>query len=395
MLGSALHPAWKPLACPFRSPVAAMPFSTSSARAAGGPFPKRIARRTWALFLATLLSAAAATDAAAAPDAASARAPGELLSEGRELLKQGNPLRAHDLLAEAVARSQSAEAWYLLGYSQMQLSRLDAAQASLGRAVSMNPREPAWWQALAKARLDGRKPALAAEALDRAIALDPRADYFHARALCRLAQQDAARAEADFRACVERDPRHAAALQALGRIELDRGAAETARALLARSIEADPTQVDARFRLGMACSALGREDEAAAEFREVLERVPQHVGALWNLARILRQAGKADEAGAILARFREASKLEDELKFLEEMVRLAPGDVTKRLALSDALLRSGRSDEAFAQADAARASAPGRADVWQALARALERLGRHDDAAMAMSQAARLGGVSR
>lgn len=111
---------------------------------------------------------AAARDAGA--DADSLRA----LSAHAAILR-GEPQEAIDILADgAVAAGREAYAARLRGIAYMALDDVDAARGALDDAVAIDPRDAATWTEISRFRLVNADPLGAGDAIDRALALDPR-----------------------------------------------------------------------------------------------------------------------------------------------------------------------------------------------------------------------------
>jgi tetratricopeptide (TPR) repeat protein len=125
-----------------------------------------------------------------------------------------------------------------------------------------------------------------------------------------------------------------------------------------------------------ALRSLGRTEEATAAVRSYLEKTPTSAGAYVELAKCLAAEGKAEEGRAEIDRALEADP--GDLQALQ--FRFWPGkadDIEKVNGAIPAL-------KEFAEAHA---SSPG---VWRSLARALDVVGRHDDAIETIARAVAL-----
>ena len=119
-----------------------------------------------------------------------------------------------------------------------------------------------------------------------------------ARAYALLREGQVAQAEALVRVLLEREPRDARALHALGLIRRDSGDAVDGERLLAQSIELEPANVDFRANMANFLRRLGRLNDAEREFRAALALDPQHRGARYGLARALNDQGQYAAAEA-------------------------------------------------------------------------------------------------
>jgi tetratricopeptide (TPR) repeat protein len=322
-------------------------------------------------------------------------AAGQTLAEGdlrrlEELVRQRRYAEAEAPLRVLVAARPSAYGHYLLGFTLTGLYRWPEAEAELRRAVDASPGEHAWRHALAKTLQEqGRNVAAIAE-LDRAIALEPRPEYFFAKAMCALNAGDLDVAETALRRCLEGEPDHPEALYQLGRLLIDRGVYAASLESLRRCLAVRPAHLEARFRAGLAASQTGDLTAAAADFEAVLAQVPGHVGALYNLGRVLGRLGRTEEARERLAELAAMSRRRDEIDFALAAVARNPTRVDARLAVAAKLLDAGSAEEALEQLLAARRLEPGRAETYRLLARTFTRLGRDEPARQAAAFAGQL-----
>lgn len=306
------------------------------------------------------------------------------------LINQGQYAAAEEALRPLAAADARAE--YLLGFALLQLYRYEEAEEALRRAVGREPLRHAWLHALAKALLEQGKNLAAIEILDRAIALEGKADYHFAKAMSALNVGDLDTAEAELESCLAKDGRHAEALYKLGRLRTDRGDDAAGLGPLRGCLAIQPSHLEARFLLGLAASRTGDPAAAAGAFEAVLEKVPGHVGALYNLGQVLIRLDRREEGLERLETFRSMSRLRDEIDFLVRSVKKNPRHLDVRLRLAPLLLEAGRTEDALAELLAARQLDPGRAATYRLLAAAFRRLGREQDTARAEAFARRLEG---
>lgn len=170
------------------------------------------------------------------------------------------------------------------------------------------------------AALDGGRPALAADLLEKAVA---------------------------------KTPDHKFAWNNLGRARMELFDLDGAEKAFLRQIEIVPNDPWAHNNLGRVYAATGRDDEAIAEFRRQIEINPLDAWSYQNLGLALAAKGSFADAAIALAR----------------AVELAPEDGTSRAALGVTLVAAGRVDEARPQLERA---AELEATPWQRLSQAME-----------------------
>ncbi|HET9701352.1 MAG TPA: tetratricopeptide repeat protein [Burkholderiales bacterium] len=206
----------------------------------------------------------------------------------------------------------------------------------------------------------------ACEALERAVAAKPQ--YAEANANLGMVLRQAGRAaeaEAACRRAIALKPELVEAHNNLGAALEDRGAVAEAAASYRRAAQLQPGRADVRFNLANALTKLGEREEAAAIYRSILALAPNYVPALINLARIEAGAGRESEAEALFAR----------------ALSLDPENGDARAGLGVIALGNGEYEKAAELLGAAGRSQPERSEWHRLGALALQRLGRHDEAA--------------
>jgi serine/threonine protein kinase/tetratricopeptide (TPR) repeat protein len=258
---------------------------------------------------------------------------------------------------------RTARDFYLEGTVLAATGHLDAAEARLVHAVTLDPRRFWSWFALG---------------------------------LCRFDQGRFVEAEADFRACVLLVPDFAwphvnrgLALARLGRLE-------EARAAYGRALEIDPDFAEARVNRALASIEL--DDLAAAEADlAAASRLAGGTGVLAAHAEVLARLGRREEAERAFAGALERSPDDPALLTARGISRIGRDDAGARADLEAALridpkrprahlglahaVRRDDPDRALAELDAALALDPGLLDAVQL--RALLRARRGDPAAEA------------
>jgi tetratricopeptide (TPR) repeat protein len=332
------------------------------------------------------------------------------------------------------------EAWRLAALLQMEQGDLDAAAATLEEAVATVGSDGGGFLELGRALLERKEMARAERPLRRAIELD-RGDLEGWRLLAQVDEGLRKRAEArvDWTALLRLDPENADALLGLGRLALVdddpvaaeewfrrhlRVASEGPEPRLRIAVEwlearrpeqalrqareglvASPSEPRLQLVAGLALQELRRWKESA----EVLAEVSPGAGELWFSARAtmayaLSRAGLHDEALTALAPPLAARPGEPRLVTLRAGVLLRTGRAGEavdlladlradrlrlddqaalleiELALADALVRSGRADDAVAGLRRAVEARPSEPALRYALGTALESAGRSDQA---------------
>ena len=327
----------------------------------------------------------------AAPEAAPPAGREVSLAEIEGLLRANRFVEAEPILQQAVRQHpDNARMHYLLGFALVGLQRHAEAAGSLRRAVELEPGEPSWWHALAKALREQDDDHGAIEALERALALGEDADLHFALGACRqnVGERDAA--ERSFRAALALDPSHAQAALHLAKMQAYRGHADEAVALYRQALESDPELFEARFGLGVQLASAGRHEEAVEAFQAVIKRRPAHAEALYKLSQSLLRLGRREEAMQVLERYRSANRIAKSIEFAEASVELHPEDAQMRRDLTGLLLEAGRTEDALLQLQVLQVMEPLRADTLRLGARAFEQLGRTEEARGALALAERL-----
>ncbi len=364
------------------------------------------------MLVATLIFAVLAMPAAGGPQDAKARA-ADAYARAIQLEQTGDAAGALALLWEAAALDPgSADIQHRLGEALERVGALDAAIEAYRAAVAARPSNRRASNQLILALVGagrGReaiavaRAGVAAEPDDpdrhvtlglaqsepdvagaiasfrRALALEPRhtlARYNLALVLKRADRMAEAREE--LQRVIETEPR-AEAHYTLGVIYLHQGDLDRAAGALQAAIAAQPGYADAHYTLGAVLQ--GRRDwaGAAAALRRAIALRPDLSGAHYTLARVLQASGDADRAGTHFAeadRLRERARLEQEARTWTSVgtQKLETGDAAGAL---DAFRRATGILESYAPAH------------YQA-GRALQRLGRKEEATAAFGRARRL-----
>lgn len=179
----------------------------------------------------------------------------------------------------------NADAWHFLGLLLFQRRQLQPALDAMTQALSLAPANPGIHANLGNMLLDLGQHEQAAQALERAIMLDPSAvPPLIALASLRKAQGQLAEAEAILYAALEQDADSAAAHHGMGNVQVLFGRRERAVEHYRRALDLDPQMVHLRKLMAMELSRLDRPAEAALEYEAYLAVHPDDPGARYLLA---------------------------------------------------------------------------------------------------------------
>ena len=255
---------------------------------------------------------------------------------------------------------------YHLGQAYREQSRFDAAEQALARsgtarvamadplmhelttlAIGASPHLTRGNAAAREGRL-----AEAEAAYRQAVAADatnPRAHQSLATVLVRRGNPQAALEH--FGVAVRLEPENARAHSDLGVLLGELGRNDRALENLGRALELEPELVEARLSLGNVQARLGRFDDAEATYRRVLENDTGNGEARLGLGAVLAQAGNFEQAAVEL----------------QEALRHEPGDERAsriRFGLAEALVRTGRIEEALPHYTRVREIEPAQGLAW-------------------------------
>lgn len=205
--------------------------------------------------------------------------------------------------AEAIYRKilavepRHAGAMHLLGLVAHQRRDHELAVDLIGRAIGINPREPAYHSNLAEAIRQLGDPEAALAACRRAIAINP--DFAEAytnlgNALREVGRPDEA-ANA-YRDALRRKPTLPRTRSNLGDVLQELGNTDAAIAECSAAIQMNPALAEAHCNLGNALRSQHRLDEAICAYRRGTDLDPNLANAHSNLASTLAETGRLEEA---------------------------------------------------------------------------------------------------
>ena len=280
--------------------------------------------------------------------------------------------RAHNNLGQAQFRAGAIEAavasygralalqpdypetHYNLGVARAQLGRLDEAIASYGRALAVQPDYPEALNNLGNALVRAGRPAEAVSRYEEAVRRRPAFAEAHNNLGNVLAQLDrGAEAEPHFRRALALRPDYAEAHYNWGNALAAGGRMAEALARYEAAVKLNPGYAEAHVNAGNALLALGRPAEALPAYERAAALAPGLPDAPFNLASALLELGRWADA----------------VPPLERALRLRPDFPAARRALGYALGRLGRPAEALAHYEAYLAAVPGDAEVRAEAAR--------------------------
>ncbi|CCG41279.1 tetratricopeptide repeat protein [Magnetospirillum molischianum] len=219
---------------------------------------------------------------------------------------------------------------------------------------------------------------------------------------------DRAEARRLGRRLATRHPEFGGAHYLLGLIAQQQGQIAKAVEHLMRAVAADPRQPVPRLALGRALEAQGNLDAAGLHYRAVLDAIPTHAEAHARLGEILGRSGQRDEAidhcrRAVAANPRhaealcclgsllhEAGQSDEAAVFLERALELRPSWATALYNYGLVLIARDRLSAALTILTGAAELRPNHAATAAALAGALRRLNRLDEARSEAERATQL-----
>ncbi len=221
---------------------------------------------------------------------------------GGALLMAGYGEQALPYLEEMLRRSpDNAKALFAVGRIHLQAKRLPEAREALQRAVAVDPRLTGGWNELGGVETDAGNLKEALRLYQRALTIEPDSIYV----LLNLGQTyeklgDAAAAESTYRHAVAADPKSGDAANALGLLLAKQGKTSEARKLFETAIAIRRNDSSAINNLGVLFLNIGQPDDAIAAFQYGIKMAPDDDGLYLNLARVWVKLGNRDKARELM-----------------------------------------------------------------------------------------------
>jgi tetratricopeptide (TPR) repeat protein len=315
----------------------------------------------------------------------------DLFQQGCQLHQQGRVAEARACYDAVLERDPNhVEALNLAAVTSFQTGWTEQGVALVRRAIALNPQVAASHANLGQALNSLGRHAEAAEALRRAIALQPGARPHYALGAALLALGDAQAALESFDRALALLPAFAEAHNSRGLALHRLGRTDEAIDSFEAAIRLQPAEPAAYVNAANALADAGRLDRALERVNAALRLRPDTFEALNSRATLLKQLGRPEPALADLIRaalqrptlagarynlgalLKDMRRLDEALLELDAALVLDPDLVEAHYSRGVALAELGRSDEAIAAFDQAIALRP---DYAEALfGRALSRL---------------------
>ncbi len=385
-------------------------------------------------------TAAGTPPAGSRPGGPSKMSPRELLGRSREALRIGEVEMAEQLLLRLAAeRPTLATVHVLLGNIRRSRKETKEALREYGRALELDRNNVEALNNLGVVLKDLGRTQDAVASFQSALEIaGERADIRYNLGNTYKEARNYSRAIEEFERAIRADVSFVLAYTNLGTVYQALGKAAEARSVLMQGLSADSNNPTLRYNLGIIARDLGDLKEAKEQFtralrfrpgwpdalnnlgvvelaladrksavhhfREVIKREPNHAKALNNLGVAHSELGDAQAAQRYLAlavqadsgyqrAFLNLGSLMEDQGYPEraaiayrQLVNLSPQDITARLRLANALIATGRHDEAIAQLSRILESQPEHAAALRALGNAYQRKGDLDRARVCYRQ---------
>ena len=331
-------------------------------------------------------------------------------------LEQGQVDEAELLYVRAAVVDDSAAVAYGMGRVAEERGAYAEAIGQFQRALTLQPRASVLHYHLGQAyrelgEFDRAEEALARNGPNRVAMADPlmhELTTLAIGALPHLARGHAAaregrlaEAESAYRQAVAADATNVRAQQSLATLLVRRGNPEAALEHFGVAVRLEPENARSHSDLGELLSELGRNDRALVHLGRAVELEPGLVTALVTLGNVQTRMGRLEEAETTYRRALESDAENGEARLglgavlaqngnfaqavveLREALRLAPeGDRAPRVhfGLAEALVRTGRLEEALPHYTRVREIEPAEGFAWLREATVLMGLGRFADA---------------
>jgi len=215
----------------------------------------------------------------------------------------------------------------------------------------------------------------AEQSFRQTLAIEDRFDARHKLAQCLLQQHRTDQAEAEFRACLDRQPRHIPSLIGLANCLTGSMRIDEARDLFKQVVKLDADHFESRRVLGQLALSDNRPQDALRWLQPLAEKWPEDWSIAYLTAQALRDTGKQEEASRRFEMMRRAETSLDRLEELVEQIEQTPLDVEKRYQIGDMVLRFRSRKEGVAWLKSALLIDPAHQPARQALAQYYSTIG--------------------
>jgi tetratricopeptide (TPR) repeat protein len=183
-------------------------------------------------------------------------------------------------------RKDDALAAYGLGRAYGGLGKLEEAGQQFARYIALRPSDPSGYCSLGITLAALERPKEARIQFAKSIKLAPEQSeaYFRLGKL-ELEANNLDLAGTDLQHALDRDPRHAGALSAMGRLDFMQKRYGPAVELLQRAVASDGSLLEAHYYLGLTYSRIGQKPESDDELQKAVElqhEESENRRALWN-----------------------------------------------------------------------------------------------------------------
>lgn len=298
-------------------------------------------------------------------------------SFGEAELAQGNLTEAREWLGDTnFAAASRARGLRMLGLLEMRSGNLAAAGAAFDRALKVDALDPELWVAIGRLRYLGGEQALAVEASERAVTLEPG---------------------------------NAEALRFRGQLVRDAYGMAAALPWFEAALAANPDDIDLLADYAATLGEAGRARDMLAAIRRMAEINPGDPRLFFYQATLAARAGDFDLARGLLSRAGNSERLDPASALLAGLIYLEEGNHASAAQTFDRLLRNQPDNRRVRQLLARalhlagnhrelvyrfgpQAASPGAEPyLAQIVGRAYEALGERDEAAPLLEKAARAG----
>jgi tetratricopeptide (TPR) repeat protein len=275
----------------------------------------------------------------------SLQSPQSRLGDAERLVREGRYAEAEASLRALITRQPSADAFDLLGYSNEQQNKLEAAENAYREALKLNAGRNA-----SKARLGivyakqgkHRECIAILEALPASVRDNPEALFYLCRGYLEVGNKSKALETAGIiEQWEERDP---GALLSVGRLLASKDLYEQAVPLLKKTVERMPSSSDANYSLAFALVKMRKNDEASTYLDKAHNLDPTSSRVLLLQALVFLDGGKTEKAKDFI-RQAQALKPDDAYaKYLWGRVLIEEGAYKEAIKLISDLIVGGFQD---------------------------------------------------